>query len=84
MPERAISKAIYHVLIAQQLKQQRDKLKQYQRRIEQSLEKDRELARKCLQTGRKEYVACVFVSFVVTAYFPLSRLQNCIVLDYLD
>lgn len=44
----------YHFLYAQQLKQQRDKLKQYQKRIEKSLEKDRELARKCLQTGRKE------------------------------
>ncbi|GAB0093839.1 charged multivesicular body protein 6 [Sergentomyia squamirostris] len=37
-----------------QLKQQRDKLKQYQKRIELSLENDRELARKCLATGRKE------------------------------
>lgn len=37
-----------------QLKQQRDKLKQYQKRIELQLEKDRELAKKCLSTGRKE------------------------------
>lgn len=37
-----------------QLKQQRDKLKQYQKRIELSLEKDRELAKKCLASGRKE------------------------------
>lgn len=37
-----------------QLKQQRDKLKQYQKRIEQQLEKDREMAKKCLSTGRKE------------------------------
>ncbi|XP_055687975.1 charged multivesicular body protein 6-A [Lutzomyia longipalpis] len=37
-----------------QLKQQRDKLKQYQKRIELSLEKDRELAKKCLNSGRKE------------------------------
>lgn len=37
-----------------QLKQQRDKLKQYQKRIELSLVKDRELAKKCLATGRKE------------------------------
>ncbi|CAD7015189.1 charged multivesicular body protein 6-A [Ceratitis capitata] len=36
------------------LKQQRDKLKQYQKRIELQLEKDRELAKKCLQTGRRE------------------------------
>lgn len=38
----------------QQLKQQRDKLKQYQKRIELQLEKDREMAKKCLATGRKE------------------------------
>lgn len=38
----------------QQLKHQRDKLKQYQKRIELSLVKDREIARKCLQSGRKE------------------------------
>uniref|UniRef100_U5EZK4 Putative autotransporter adhesin n=1 Tax=Corethrella appendiculata TaxID=1370023 RepID=U5EZK4_9DIPT len=37
-----------------QLKQQRDKLKQYQKRIELSLIKDREIAKKCLATGRKE------------------------------
>ncbi|XP_039444754.1 charged multivesicular body protein 6-like [Culex pipiens pallens] len=37
-----------------QLKQQRDKLKQYQKRIELQLEKDREMAKKCLSTGRKE------------------------------
>lgn len=37
------------------MKQQRDKLKQYQKRIELSLEKDRELAKKCLAGGRKEY-----------------------------
>ncbi|ETN61215.1 charged multivesicular body protein 6-A [Anopheles darlingi] len=37
-----------------QLKQQRDKLKQYQKRIELSLEKDRELAKQCLASGRKD------------------------------
>ncbi|XP_065369328.1 charged multivesicular body protein 6-A [Calliphora vicina] len=37
-----------------QLKQQRDRLKQYQKRIELSLEKDRQLAKKCLSQGRKE------------------------------
>ncbi|CAD6206881.1 GSCOCG00010119001-RA-CDS [Cotesia congregata] len=37
-----------------QLKQARDKIKTYQRRIEQNLEKDRELAKKLLQSGRKE------------------------------
>lgn len=38
----------------QQLKQQRDRLKQYQKRIELQLENDRLLAKKCLQQGRKE------------------------------
>ncbi|KAM7342055.1 vacuolar protein sorting 20 [Cochliomyia hominivorax] len=37
-----------------QLKQQRDRLKQYQKRIELSLENDRKLAKRCLQQGRKE------------------------------
>lgn len=37
-----------------QLKTQRDRLKQYQKRIELNLEKDREEAKKCLQMGRKE------------------------------
>ncbi len=38
----------------QQLKQQRDKIKQYQKRIEQSLEKDRALAIQCLNKGQRE------------------------------
>ncbi|XP_070495589.1 charged multivesicular body protein 6-A [Chironomus tepperi] len=37
-----------------QLKQQRDKIKQYQKRIEQSLEKDRQLAISCLNKGQRE------------------------------
>ncbi|XP_076640711.1 vacuolar protein sorting 20 [Halictus rubicundus] len=37
-----------------QLKQTRDKIKQYQRRIEQTLEKDRLLAKKLIQNGRKD------------------------------
>ncbi|XP_059483661.1 charged multivesicular body protein 6 [Neocloeon triangulifer] len=37
-----------------QLKQQRDKIKQYQKKIEQNLEKDRELAKKLLTAGRKD------------------------------
>ncbi|CAO1366466.1 unnamed protein product [Diamesa tonsa] len=36
-----------------QLKQQRDKIKQYQKRIEQSLIKDRELAKLCISKGQK-------------------------------
>lgn len=38
----------------QQLKQQRDKLKQYQKRINLQLEKERLLAKQLLQDGRKE------------------------------
>lgn len=37
-----------------QMKQQRDKIKQYQKRIEQSLEKDRNLAKQCLNKGQRE------------------------------
>ncbi|TEA30689.1 hypothetical protein DBR06_SOUSAS4110143 [Sousa chinensis] len=37
-----------------QLKQQRDKLKQYQKRVTQQLERERELARQLLRDGRKE------------------------------
>ncbi|KZC07523.1 PREDICTED: charged multivesicular body protein 6 [Dufourea novaeangliae] len=37
-----------------QLKQTRDKIKQYQRKIEQTLEKDRLLAKKLIQNGRKD------------------------------
>lgn len=37
-----------------QLKQQRDNIKQYQKRIETSLVKDRELARECLNKGQRE------------------------------
>ncbi|KOX73927.1 Charged multivesicular body protein 6 [Melipona quadrifasciata] len=38
----------------QQLKQTRDKIKQYQRRIEQNLEKERLLAKKLIQNKQKE------------------------------
>lgn len=41
-------------ILTQQMKQTRDKLKQYQRRIEQNIEKDRDIAKKLLQNGRKE------------------------------
>ncbi|KAJ0177328.1 hypothetical protein K1T71_007337 [Dendrolimus kikuchii] len=37
-----------------QLKQQRDKLKQYQKKIELNLEKDRQLAKKLLDEGKRE------------------------------
>lgn len=37
-----------------QLKQQRDKLKQYQKRIENNLERDRQLCKELLRNGKKE------------------------------
>uniref|UniRef100_A0A1E1W6E2 Charged multivesicular body protein 6 n=1 Tax=Pectinophora gossypiella TaxID=13191 RepID=A0A1E1W6E2_PECGO len=37
-----------------QLKQQRDKLKQYQKKIELNLERDRQLAKKLLNEGKRE------------------------------
>ncbi|XP_001606034.1 charged multivesicular body protein 6 [Nasonia vitripennis] len=37
-----------------QLKQTRDKLKQYQKRIEQNLERDREIAKKLLRNNQRE------------------------------
>lgn len=37
-----------------QLKQQRDKLRQYQKRVTQQLERERALARQLLRDGRKE------------------------------
>uniref|UniRef100_G1N3F0 Uncharacterized protein n=1 Tax=Meleagris gallopavo TaxID=9103 RepID=G1N3F0_MELGA len=41
-------------LTRQQLKQQRDKLRQYQKRISLGLERERELARQLLKDGKKE------------------------------
>lgn len=37
-----------------QLKQTRDKIKQYQKRIEQGIEKERQIAKKLLQNGQKD------------------------------
>jgi len=36
------------------LKQQRDKLKQYQKKIQTALEKEREIAKRLLKDGKKE------------------------------
>lgn len=41
-------------LSPQQLKQQRDKLKQYQKRVSLNLERERALARQLLKEGKKE------------------------------
>ncbi|XP_055537413.1 charged multivesicular body protein 6 [Wyeomyia smithii] len=51
---KVASRVTEHDKAILQLKQQRDKLKQYQIRIELQLEKDRVLVKKCLTTGRKE------------------------------
>lgn len=48
------SRVTEHDKAVLQLKQQRDKIKQYQKRIEQTLERDRQLARKLLQDGKKD------------------------------
>lgn len=40
----------------QQLKQQRDKLKQYQKKITLQLEKEKQLAKQLLKDGKKEWV----------------------------
>ena len=42
------------LLSPQQVKQQRDKLRQYQKRVTQQLERERALARQLLRDGRKE------------------------------
>lgn len=42
------------LMFPQQLKQQRDKLRQYQKRVTQQLERERALARQLLRDGRKE------------------------------
>lgn len=41
-------------LCLQQVKQTRDKIKQYQKKIEQNLEKERLLAKELLKNGKKE------------------------------
>jgi charged multivesicular body protein 6 len=52
--KKIVSKITEHDKAILQLKQQRDKLKQYQKRIENSLEFDRLLAKKCLEKGNKD------------------------------
>jgi len=47
-------KVHYHFIFLQQLKQQRDKLKQYQKKINVQIEKDRTVAKQLLHDGRKE------------------------------
>lgn len=44
------------------MKQQRDTLKRYQQRVENLLEKERELAKKLLFENKKEYVRNVINS----------------------
>ena len=46
--------ALMQRLLSQQLKQQRDKLKQHQKRVAQQLERERGIARQLLRDGKKE------------------------------
>jgi len=46
----------------QQLKQQRDKLKQYQKKILLIMEKDKELARKLLKEDKREYMQIIMIN----------------------
>ncbi|XP_064439324.1 charged multivesicular body protein 6 isoform X1 [Mirounga angustirostris] len=51
----ALCLQVFTVLSSEmQLKQQRDKLKQYQKRVTQQLEREREIARQLLRDGKKE------------------------------
>lgn len=59
-------------LSLQQLKQQRDKLRQYQKRINLQLEKERLLAKQLLKDGKKE---CVY------KHFSQIRLHWCLMLQ---
>jgi len=52
--KKPASRVTPHDKAVLQLKQQRDKLKQYQRRIELTLTSDRELAKKLLSKGQKD------------------------------
>ncbi|CAN8008276.1 unnamed protein product [Ixodes pacificus] len=51
---KKVSRVTEHDKAVLQLKQQRDKIKQYQKKIVTSLENERQLAKKLLQDGRKE------------------------------
>ncbi|RWS23523.1 charged multivesicular body protein 6-like isoform X1 [Leptotrombidium deliense] len=44
-----------------QLKQQRDKLKQYQKRIREQLDKEKDMARQLLKDNRKEFVKALLL-----------------------
>ncbi|XP_018577364.1 charged multivesicular body protein 6-A [Anoplophora glabripennis] len=52
--KKQVSRVTEHDKAVLQLKQQRDKLKQYQKRIELTLNSDKELAKKLLNKGQKE------------------------------
>nr|CAI5861442.1 unnamed protein product [Callosobruchus analis] len=52
--KKAVSRVTEQDKAILQLKQQRDKLKQYQKRIELALSRDKEIARKLLSNGQRE------------------------------
>lgn len=66
------------------MKQARDKIKQYQKKIEQTLEKERLLAKELLKNGKKEYVYHFqIIPFSDIAQKPCSLLlQYCICFHY--
>lgn len=51
------------------MKIQRDNIKKYQQRIEQTLEKDRNLAKRLLAEGKKEWVEIFLPSFNLRLFF---------------
>ncbi|CAB3231603.1 unnamed protein product [Arctia plantaginis] len=53
-PKKPVSRVTEQDKAVLQLKQQRDKLKQYQKKIELNLEKDRQLAKKLLTEGKRD------------------------------
>lgn len=53
-PKKPVSRVTEQDKAVLQLKQQRDRLKQYQKKIELNLEKDRQLAKKLLAEGKRD------------------------------
>ncbi|CAB0004695.1 unnamed protein product [Nesidiocoris tenuis] len=52
--KKKVSRVTEHDKAVLQVKQQRDKVKQYQQRVETKLENDRQLAKKLLQSGQRD------------------------------
>lgn len=63
-PKKPASRVTEQDKAVLQLKQQRDKLKQYQKKIELSLERERLVAKKLLNEGMV-YCGCIFIILVL-------------------